>query len=297
MKCKRACLLFWIAIGISAFVTNLWAFWGIIENFHEGWYYEGILQNIFLMFRQYLLVPLSLSILSVFSIRWNKLGSVFHIMLAIGSYIFFGTTRAGLILIVFPLLLLALMYWFSQSEKKKIAYLLVFFIPMGQIILFGGYHYARVSQRFNDNIIESREIYGNNLTLTWAPEGPGWPDNGTTWEEAKRICAHLDITGKVVMDNAQNIWRLPTVDEAVRSLVFHGKNAKGVWDPVLNKAEYQYQPDKESPLWNVYKKTIYWWTSTEINDDEAYIVVYNGGVWPRNKKLRVAYLNFRAVKK
>jgi hypothetical protein len=43
-------------------------------------------------------------------------------------------------------------------------------------------------------------------------------------------------------------------------------------------------------------KTIYWWTSTEVNEREAFIIVYNGGVWPRSKNLRVAYLNFRAVR-
>jgi len=30
----------WIAVGLSAAITCFWAFWGIIENFHEGWYYE-----------------------------------------------------------------------------------------------------------------------------------------------------------------------------------------------------------------------------------------------------------------
>ena len=26
----------WIAVGLSTAVTCFWAFWGIIENFHEG---------------------------------------------------------------------------------------------------------------------------------------------------------------------------------------------------------------------------------------------------------------------
>ena len=30
----------WIAVAISTIITCFWAFWGIIENFHEGWYYE-----------------------------------------------------------------------------------------------------------------------------------------------------------------------------------------------------------------------------------------------------------------
>ena len=32
-------LLGWIAVGLSIIITCFWAFWGIIENFHEDWYY------------------------------------------------------------------------------------------------------------------------------------------------------------------------------------------------------------------------------------------------------------------
>jgi hypothetical protein len=28
----------WIAVSLSIVITCFWAFWGIIENFHEGWY-------------------------------------------------------------------------------------------------------------------------------------------------------------------------------------------------------------------------------------------------------------------
>ena len=39
----------WIAVGISTVITCFWVFWGIIENFHEGWYYESWLSNVGLM--------------------------------------------------------------------------------------------------------------------------------------------------------------------------------------------------------------------------------------------------------
>ncbi|MFN2151362.1 MAG: hypothetical protein ACK2T5_07195, partial [Anaerolineales bacterium] len=44
----------WIAVSISTLVTCFWAFWGIVENFHEGWYAESLLANLGLMFVQYL---------------------------------------------------------------------------------------------------------------------------------------------------------------------------------------------------------------------------------------------------
>jgi hypothetical protein len=26
----------WVAVGLSSAIAALWAFWGILENFHEG---------------------------------------------------------------------------------------------------------------------------------------------------------------------------------------------------------------------------------------------------------------------
>jgi len=31
----------WIAVGFSTIITRVWAFWGIIENFYEGWQSES----------------------------------------------------------------------------------------------------------------------------------------------------------------------------------------------------------------------------------------------------------------
>ena len=44
----------WVAVGLSIVITCFWAFWGIIETFHEGWYYESLLSNLGLTFVQYL---------------------------------------------------------------------------------------------------------------------------------------------------------------------------------------------------------------------------------------------------
>jgi hypothetical protein len=76
----------------------------------------------------------------------------------------------------------------------------------------------------------------------------------------------------------------------------HGQNSVGTWNPETRKATYERTPDKESPLWDLYSPVIYWWTSTEANEKEAWIVVYNGSVWPRTKKANWTYLGFRAVK-
>ena len=292
---KTKKILAWIAVVISALFANLWAFWGIIENFHEGWYFKSFFQNVTMMFGQYLLFPLIFIIVAAVSIKWNKVGAVIHLAIAIFAAFFFGE-GAGVTFIAIPLALLAILYWFGKLEKKRLAYVLVSVLPLFIILGLGVFHGIRVANRYNDNNFEARLIKGNGVELIWAPQGPGWTDNGASWSEAKNICAHLSENGKSLSDSTLNIWRLPTVDEAVRSLVYHGKNAGGVWNQKSKTASYREQPNKESPLWNIYSKVIYWWTADEVNEREAYIIVYNGGVYPRQKKFGPAYLTFRAVK-
>lgn len=293
---KRKRTIGWVAVSISAIFANIWAYWGINENFHEGWYFISFWNNVLLMFGQYLLMPIGFMALAYVSIKWNKVGAVLHLLLAIGAYLLFGRSPAGFLLVAIPLVGLALLYWFGSLERRKLAYVLVLGFPIAQMFGIGTYHAIRVAQRVNDSNFEARSIQGNGVALTWAPRGPGWPDDGVTWASARSICAHLNEKGDSLSQSELNTWRLPTIDEAVRSSVYHGTNAGGVWDSVTKAATYKERPDKESPLWNMHLKTVYWWTSTEASEKEAYIIVYNGGVWPRTKTLRVGYLNFRAVR-
>lgn len=286
----------WIAVGISAVFANFWAYWGINENFHEGWYFEKLQDNLVLMFGQYLLMPIGFMLLSFISIRWNKIGSVMFGLLAVSSYFLFGTLSSGFLLVSLPLAGLGLLYWFGKLEGRKFAYLLVVGLPMLLILSIGTYYMVKVTQRYNDNQFGAKIIQGNEVCLMWAPQGPGWPDNGTSWYEAQKICAHLSIDGSKLEKDEVNVWRLPNVNEAVGSMVCHGANAGGTWNSKTKKASYKHPPDKESPMWDLHRKTIYWWTSTESDSLNAFIIVYNGGVWPRRKTLKADYLNFRAVK-
>jgi len=53
-KNQKLLYIGWVAVGISTTITCFWAFWGIVENFHEGWYYASWISNLGLMFVQYL---------------------------------------------------------------------------------------------------------------------------------------------------------------------------------------------------------------------------------------------------
>ncbi|MFC1899794.1 DUF1566 domain-containing protein [Chloroflexota bacterium] len=289
-------VLGWVAVGLSTAVASFWAWWGISENFHEGWYYESLTQNLSLMFVQYLSIAFIFVLLTVVAIRWRRVGSAFLTIAVVGLVLFFsGFGVAASVLIIPPLLIIGVLFWFGRPDPKRFAASIVIIIPVIIIIGFGIPSGIRVSQRLNDENLNARLIEENGLELIWAPSGPGWPDSGVPWDEANEICRYLSEDGLVVEDTAQNYWRLPTTDEVVGSMMLHGVNAEGIWDSENSKATYAIKPDKETPLWNPYSQIIYYWTSSELNEDRAYIVVYDGQVFTRNKA-GMGSLGFRAVK-
>jgi hypothetical protein len=235
---------------------------------------------------------------ALLSIYWPRLGGGLHALAAIWAVWFFRGASSVVIYfsIAVPLLLLGAFYWLGRPQPRKLAAGAVILLPLLTIIVCGVEPAIRVAGRIDDGNREARLVVGNGVNLIWAPEGPGWPRDGVPWEEAMRRCQYLTEDGKILAGTPQNIWRLPTVEEAVCSFARHGKNVGGVWDAQKAKASYQKMPDKESPLWDKYSKVIYWWTATEADGKNAYIVVYNGQVWPRPKKAYWGYLGFRAVK-
>jgi hypothetical protein len=127
--------------------------------------------------------------------------------------------------------------------------------------------------------------------------GPGWArDGNVVWKEATRRARHLTVDGLSLADTPQDYWRLPTREEVVRSLTRHHRNAGGTWDAERQQPHYQRKPDKESPLWDSHAPLIYLWTSEERDEQNAWIVVYHGGVYAKPKLLGAASLGFRAVR-
>jgi hypothetical protein len=174
--------------------------------------------------------------------------------------------------------------------------LVVLVVPLLTLLISGIEPAVRVSQRVDDGDRDTRYVEGNGVVLYWAPEGPGWPDVGEDWFDAQEACWFLSEDGLTLNPVPLRIWRLPTVDEAVRSMSRRGENSGGEWDTLSRRAIYKLTPDKESPLWKVYSQVIYWWTSTVIDGDHAYIIAYDGKVWPRSKELSPDNMGFRCVK-
>jgi len=296
-------ILGWIAVGLSTAITCFWAMWGIIENFHEGWYYESFLSNLGMMFGQYLSPMLIFMGATLVSIYWPRLGGSLHVIFALFLVWYFRAfSNAATFFVIIPLVIFGILYWVGRPQPRKVATRLAIGLPLLTLIIFGIEPIFRVSQRIDDGNLQARLVEGNGVNLIWAPDGPGWPRQGASWYEARQVCQYLAEDGTILATTPQNIWRLPTVDEAVRSMSRHGKNSGGVWDAQNAQASYQIRPDKESPLWNVHSLVIYWWTGTEIDkvdqvdEQKAYIIVYDGKVWPKLKQTGLPYRGFRCVK-
>lgn len=168
-----------------------------------------------------------------------------------------------------------------------------------------------VLTRLDDGNREARLIEGNGVELIWSPAGPGWnwrqpgggypswedlawygvppvgiktddhlPAGSATQEDMARtgLCRYLDSAGLELMDQPQDIWRMPTTDEIVRSLNLHGENAGCAWEGELGEVPCALEPDKETPLWAPNQSPIYMWSGDEYDDDDAFYVSYNGRV-------------------
>jgi hypothetical protein len=296
-KHRRNKFIGWIAVSLSTVILAFWAFWGVVENFHEGWYYSSLWMNLGLMLTQYLgpmLVFMSLTVLSIFSPR---AGAVLHGLVGVLAIVFFRAfSNAATFLIILPLFGLGLMYWFGRLQRRRTTLLIVLGVPLLTIVVSGIEPALRVAQRVNDGYRGIRYVEGNGVGLYWAPDGPGWPGAGGDWFEAREACRTLSEDGQTQAGVPQEIWRLPTVEEAVRSMARHGVNSGGEWHAEAADAAYLITPDKETPLWDVGSQVIYWWTGTEVDQDRAYIIAYDGKVWPRSKQLGPDNLGYRCVK-
>jgi hypothetical protein len=296
-RLDRPQIVGWIAVGLSTAITCFWAFWGIAENFHEGWYYESLLSNVGLMFVQYLSPMLLFMGVTVLSISWPRVGAGLHLALALAiAWFFQAFTNTVAFFLMVPLIGLGALYWFGRPQPRRVALSLVVGLPLLTLIIIGIEPVLRVSRRMDDGNLQARLVQGNGVDLVWAPDGPGWPRTGADWHEAQQVCQHLGEDGLTLAPVPQGTWQLPAVDEVVRSMARHGQNSGGEWDAETAKATYETTPDKESPLWNVHSQVIYWWTATEADEEHAYIIVYDGEVWPRAKEFGPAYLGFRCVK-
>lgn len=198
--------------------------------------------------------------------------------------------------------------------RRNLRYLVALAPPLLVAVGLTGFFVPFLVARSDDGDRSAQRIDGNGVTLIWAPEGPGWnwhPLEGRgrrpSWddialyglppvgihEEPKGghdgshataedmdetgLCRYLSEDGTRLMPEWQGIWRLPTTDEVVRSLVQGGEHAGCVWDGVSLVADCERQPNKDTPLWAADESPIYYWTADEYDEGSAWYVPYTGG--------------------
>jgi hypothetical protein len=203
----------------------------------------------------------------------------------------------------------------DQWLRRNLSYVIALGIPGLVALGLSVYYLPGLLARVDDGERGARLIEGNGVRLVWAPLGPGWnwkqPWGGypswrslalyglqpTGLEEAGSsdarvgeaemqetgLCGYLDADGLSLMDEPQDIWRMPTVDEVLRSLALHGENSGCAWEGGTGRADCSKTPDKETPLWAPDMEPIYYWTGEEFDQEEAYYVSYNGWVGEQPK--------------
>ncbi len=299
---KRSEILETFMVIVMWFYCSLWSFWGIVENFHEGWYEKNIWLNIKIMLIQYLSIPLMLIFILLVSIYNRKIGAILFLVLWIASLsyvLFLGNIKFSLkravvwFFVLSPLLAYGTFLIFEGIKKKKRALIFWVVFPILLMIFIGGKRYIDVKGRFDDGNFGERIVYGNKVVLVWAKRGPGFPKKGGTWFKAYYTCSHLSLNGETILRERVNYWRLPTRDEIVRSLTKHNKNCGGEINN--GKAYYKVKPDKETPLWDPHSIVIYYWTS-EKKGNMAYLVAYNGRIILRSANNGADYHGFRCVR-
>lgn len=200
--------------------------------------------------------------------------------------------------------------------RRNFWMLLALGIPTLVLAGMSVYSLPIVLTREDDGLRGLRRITGNDgVTREWAPAGPGWnwkQDYGgypswqmialygvepvgmetkpgynsrqgqfATAEEmaAYNLCLYLSEDGSRLETEAQNLWRMPTVDDYARSFARHGENAGCEWKGEPNEQmDCSVQPDKETPLWAPDLEPIYYWAAEESDERNAYFVSYNDWV-------------------
>jgi hypothetical protein len=201
--------------------------------------------------------------------------------------------------------------------------------PLAVLVIVSAVQLPGVLARVDDGDRGTRRIEGNGVTLVWAPAGPGWnwkqPWGGyPSWDSlalygqppigierklegtevnateadmrATGLCRFLSADGLTLMDEPQDVWRMPTTDEFVRSLVKRGENAGCSWAGGEGQVPCRVRPDKETPLWAPEQEPIYMWTGEESNEHEAWYVSYNGFVHDQPKNWGNPRHGYRCVR-
>lgn len=212
----------------------------------------------------------------------------------------------------------------SASTRRR--WLVVVGAPLLLAAVMSAVELTRILRRLDDGDRGARRIDGDGVHLLWAPAGPGWnwpqawggypswdslalygvPPVGlkqaaeghhASADDMARtgLCGYLDAEGLSLTTAPLHLWRMPTVDEFVRSLTRHGESAGCTWSGAIGRMACRVPPDKETPLWAPEQPPIYMWTS-EHSGADAWYVNYQGFVAHQPKNFGNPRHGYRCVR-
>lgn len=293
-------IISWTAIIISLSISSFWAYWGIEEFFHEGWYSDSFLYALFLFFVQYLLFAIIFTILALIAMKYRRVGLGAYILLGLFSAFFFSgaSFQVAYLSLAIPFVILGLLFYFGEFIDFKRIKIIMIFLPILIIFILETPLLWRNINRVDDKNYAERLIDCQGEKIIWAGRGLGFPGEGVNWTDADYTCRHLSEDASYLADEELSIWRLPSIEEAVQCQMRNNENSSGVWNSETKKAIYEKMPDKETPLWQPSSEIIYYWTSemSEETDEQAYIFTYDGGIFDKNIHYAPNYQSFRCIK-
>jgi hypothetical protein len=181
----------WTAVLISSAFLGLWAYWGVLENFHEGWYSTSFVENLEVMVIQYFLPMAIFLAAALLAVRAPRIGAIVHTGFAAFALWFFGMRGAGALLIGTPLVGLGVLYWVGRICRGRVAAWLLVGIPVLTSIGFGIAPAWRVFHRVDDGA--SRRL-ASLREMAWhcagRPQGQVGPP--TAWHGRSRDSGAID---------------------------------------------------------------------------------------------------------
>jgi len=311
-------------VGTAAVITAVYSF------FYEGWGQGAALAS------TYLVPPVLVVGVCAAAVRWPRAGGLLCLVggaAAGGWWLRKLAATEGLTPIVVqtavvlfaPVVLTGVGFLFEARHRRLLAaggvrpsprwwgrhyrFVLVVGVPILAFLIGPARQLPDMLARHDDGQRGMRTIAGNGVTLTWAPQGPGWnqpqPD-GTypSWNaiasyggSGAGLCGHLSEDGLSLAATPIRAWRLPTVDEVLRSLTRGGTNAGCTsWDARSHHATCARPPDKETPLWAPDQPPIYYLTSTTAGEHHVLTVNYTAGITPHRRLATGRGVGYRCVK-
>jgi hypothetical protein len=147
---NREQALGWTAIALSTTVASFWAWWGVTENFHEGWYYASFFQNVGWMLVRYMSPMIVFLVLGALAAAWPQVGGGLHILAGIMIPLLFARNLGAILIMVIPLLILGVLYYRSSPPPFIQALIVLVVVPALLAIVLAIEPVTRIMGRIDD---------------------------------------------------------------------------------------------------------------------------------------------------